>query len=275
MSVSVFVMSHMLKTIIVFILVVVFCSGTTVCKPRDGLKLRQCRRLISRSCQGLMRWTGKGCSGPNHSKLRDGGCQCAGYCGFHCKSACESVLNRPFCKWKNKQCISKKTGQATGPIAQCEPTSSPSMNPSMSPSMSPSMLLSSTKSIDVLGCFNLGSMTMESRYDRNGVQNSSCSPLYSTVQYDLNVFSSTDSLVSVNWTNGNCGKSSTYFAISENFDPTDLCGDTGFFYQPGSSVTNSGSFVFSIPTNTSLYLVLTTVASATLDCCMSFEMIGI
>jgi hypothetical protein len=53
-----------------------------------------CQKKIGRCKNKNLRWVGRGCrANVDGTKvlLYDGGCQCAGYCGFGCKVACEHL----------------------------------------------------------------------------------------------------------------------------------------------------------------------------------------
>jgi hypothetical protein len=53
---------------------------------------RQCKQKITSCGNSNLRWVGTGCKAPDGSRLLDGGCQCEGYCGFGCESACEFLF---------------------------------------------------------------------------------------------------------------------------------------------------------------------------------------
>jgi hypothetical protein len=51
------------------------------------IKYKKCISKIKRCKNSNMRWVGRGCRDGNKELIYDGGCQCAGYCGFGCKQA--------------------------------------------------------------------------------------------------------------------------------------------------------------------------------------------
>ena len=67
----------------------------------------------------------------NGRRWLDGGCQCAGYCGYHCKTACNRDKS---CTWnKNqKKCFKKSPFEAGGPILECNPSTAPTKSPTPS-----------------------------------------------------------------------------------------------------------------------------------------------
>ena len=88
------------------------------CHPSFGGSIKECSSRI-KACRDqriLMKWSGKGCRGKHGVALGDGGCQCVGYCGYQCKSACNRDKT---CRWKQKRCYVKATNQVGGPIPVC------------------------------------------------------------------------------------------------------------------------------------------------------------
>ena len=98
--------------------------STSDCRPEFGASINQCSSLVKvcRAQQILMKWSGKGCRGKKGVVLGDGGCQCVGYCGYRCKSACNRDKT---CHWKQDRCLVKATNQAGGPIPACPALTAP------------------------------------------------------------------------------------------------------------------------------------------------------
>lgn len=59
-----------------------------------------------------MKWYSVGCT-INGKKEFDGGCQCDGYCGFKCKSACNNSAGK-LCVWNARARGSMKRTWAPG-----------------------------------------------------------------------------------------------------------------------------------------------------------------
>lgn len=101
------------------------------CNPANRLDAAMCANRIS-ICKEYnvdLKWTGMGCTKKKNGKVTrygDGGCQCSGYCGYHCRPACE---RDPECKWLGKKknirkkgmCVLQSSQLPTGPILQCPP----------------------------------------------------------------------------------------------------------------------------------------------------------
>lgn len=85
-----------------------------MCKPNKATNKAACTRLIKTCNTGgiVMKWFGAGCT-INGKKAQDGGCQCDGYCGFKCKSACNNSASK-LCVWDTalKACKIKGTNEA-------------------------------------------------------------------------------------------------------------------------------------------------------------------
>ena len=92
--------------------------NTKNCKPSGRMTKQRCRALVSKceTVESKLKWTGKGCRSPKGAILGDGGCQCDGYCGYHCKKACSSDRQ---CHWVNNTCQVRATGLPGVPITQC------------------------------------------------------------------------------------------------------------------------------------------------------------
>jgi hypothetical protein len=70
-------------------------NAQTLAQCNPGFKKTEttCRKFRP-GCQRLynitIKFNTRGCRQPNGRKWSDGGCQCEGYCGYHCKSACNA-----------------------------------------------------------------------------------------------------------------------------------------------------------------------------------------
>lgn len=98
------------------------CLKMPDCRPQYTLKKAQCTSRI-RTCRrvGLpMKWTGRGCRDEADKPLGDGGCQCAGYCGYKCQDACDSDSE---CFWNSgaNECWSKAENTTGSAIQTCYP----------------------------------------------------------------------------------------------------------------------------------------------------------
>ena len=92
-------------------------SSPIGCRPEFGASINEClsRIKVCRDQRVLMKWSGEGCRKKGVA-LGDGGCQCTGYCGYRCKSACNRDKT---CHWKQNRCYVKTTNEVGGPISVC------------------------------------------------------------------------------------------------------------------------------------------------------------
>jgi len=97
------------------------------CRPRNAMNEDQCNLRIGycafhQETRIMMKWTGPGCRGRNGKVLQDGGCQCAKYCGYKCKAACNSDPYN-MCAWNATRgvCTYKDGGADGYSMAVCPP----------------------------------------------------------------------------------------------------------------------------------------------------------
>ena len=96
------------------------------CLPRNAMNEDQYSLRIGHCAfhqnRIMMKWTGPGCRGRNGKVLQDGGCQCAKYCGYKCKAACNSDPYN-MCAWNATRgvCTYKDGGADGYSMAVCPP----------------------------------------------------------------------------------------------------------------------------------------------------------
>jgi hypothetical protein len=103
-------------------------TPTTVrqnCRPVLKTTLSACNLRVSMCARYniKMKWTGTGCTHQGRRRVQDGGCQCAGYCGYSCSAACNSDPEG-ICKWDDaaRACRNKLTGQPSHSMPLCTST---------------------------------------------------------------------------------------------------------------------------------------------------------
>ena len=86
----------------------------SICQSNSSLSAVQCQTMVLSQCsaQGIaMKYAGLGCKDKFGKSLKDGGCQCSGYCNYKCSQACiadaqcrwATVKGKKFCMPKNKK----------------------------------------------------------------------------------------------------------------------------------------------------------------------------
>jgi len=111
-------------------------ATTKDCHPHPKYKRNQCEPLISSCADGGLglKYAGQGCVNANNGNpFYDGGCQCLGYCGYRCRSACEKDSE---CYWNNdlRACALNGQNLPGQRLTTCPSVTSGSGNSTGSPS---------------------------------------------------------------------------------------------------------------------------------------------
>ena len=91
------------------------------CRPSAGTTLAECtykRSYCERDYGVKLKFAGVGCKKLDGTRWRDGGCQCDGFCGYHCRANCQQDSQ---CEWHDLGgvCYSKINGRPGPPMPVC------------------------------------------------------------------------------------------------------------------------------------------------------------